>query len=207
MRCVVGSEDRGRGCTTARAARAAPRRMRRAARAHRCRDRVRRQTRQHRRRAGDRRRGSAGTPPGTRRSRTTVTERRAVLHREDSRLLGPATPGTGGRRRRPASTMAPVGHAVDASVTRSAAVGDRRAAGCERCVGHHRTEHEPRTTSRQQDVRALAVPPEAGAVRRFSVDERVVVGDHARLPPGCRQMCGDSTESVGEKSRSGPRRA
>ncbi len=75
--------------------------------------------------------------------------------------------------------------------------------GSERGVGDHRTEHEPRAESGQEQQRVLAEPAEAGPVGGGPVDQGVVVTDHRSPPPELPQGVGDGGEAPAEGPGSG----
>ena len=144
--------------------------------------------------------GWAGRPPGSVAAVDAVAERGPVLDREHP-----------GGLHQPGQAAAGVDHAggddgagraaVDAPRARPAPVGHRLRGGLEVGVGEDRAEHEPAPLPGQQQVRALAVPAQTGAVGGLAVHEAVVVhqgaggvarlGEHGRRPrpgrPGARR--------------------
>ena len=89
---------------------------------------------------------------------------------------------------------------VDATAARAAAVVDRSVVDRQRRRREDRAEHEPTPLSGQEQVRALAVPPEAGAVRGLAIDERVVVDEHTRVPAVRPQVVGDRVERGAQRA-------
>ena len=145
---------------------------------------------------------SAGTPPGSRRSRRC--DRRSPYAARPG-----STPGrcsTQARQRSPSMTPGRHDRAgrthVDAPSARATSVGDR----CRRHVrlvrrsGDHRSEHEPAPGTGDEQVGVLAEPAQPTEICHLPIDDRVVVGEGDCPLAGVAQALGDLPQTRPQRS-------